>query len=124
MRRYQFKLWLYRNIWYPIVKFVLFFYPPACNWHKGDTPVNWDECPPSCPECGKLLDTKCCHRCGNEFLNFGNRFGDDIMGPPFCTSSGDLMCYECMVRYERDQEEAEEDEADYDYSDVSEAYTE
>lgn len=113
MKRYELSTWLKYRIVRPIKRAYLFFYGPACNWHKYDTPVNWDECPPSCPECGKLLDTKCCPRCGEEFLNFDGRFGDDVMGSPACTSSGDLMCWSCMVRYERDQEERENEEADY-----------
>ncbi len=46
-------------------------------------------------------------------MHFGSRFGDDIMGSPACTSSGDLMCWDCMVRYERETEEREAEEAGY-----------
>ena len=116
MRRYQFKRWLQWHIWRWVVRFSLFFYPPACNWHKGMTPENWDEYSPSCPECGCLLDTKLCLRCGKDFLDFGRNRYDDVMASPSVTPSGDLVCCRCASRIEHeDEESAYNDSPEYDY---------
>lgn len=119
MRRYQFKQWLYWHIWKPFLVAVLFFYPRYCDWHKGDSPTSYD--PEgyggiaSCPECGCLLDTKRCDRCGKEFLDWANEgYGDDVMCPPAATSSGDLMCRRCAAHYEEQEERDSEDWPDYD----------
>lgn len=86
-----------------------------CHWHKGFEPENWSEYPPSCPECGCLLSTDVCERCGKDFLHFGNNF-DDVMGDASCTSSGDLMCTRCAERHERDEEQEYFDDPDcYEY---------
>lgn len=85
-----------------------------CNWHRGFEPENWNDYPPSCPECGCLLSTDICSRCGKDFLHFGSSF-DDIMGDASVTSGGDLMCTRCAARYEREEEEEAEAEYLYDY---------
>ena len=115
MRHYQFRRWLYWNVTRRLTQFGLFFYPPACNWHKGMEPENWDDYPPSCPECGCLLDTKQCPRCGQDFLDFGGNFWDDVMASPSVSSSGDLACCRCVSRLEENDEDSYNDSPEYEY---------
>ncbi len=116
MRRYQLKRWVHGHVWLPLLRVCLFLWPRVCSWHKGMYPENWDTSPPSCPECGCLLDTNRCARCGNDFLDFGGRFGDDFLASPSVTSSGDLACCRCAERMEREEEDgADNDSPEYEY---------
>ena len=109
---------------YLIVRFLLWFNPFYCNWHKGDWPMTYDPEPEnklalaSCPECGCLLNTRVCARCGQAFLDFEAQGFDDVMGAPTVTESGDLMCVRC-ARYCQEDEEAEYKSYD-DYDDYDE----
>ncbi len=116
MRRYQFKRWLQWHVWRPIVRFSLFFWPSICKWHEGMSPENWNDSLPSCSECGCLLDTKLCPRCGNDFLDFAGNHFDDVMASPSVTSSGDLACCRCAERMEQEDEEGGyNDQLEYEY---------
>ncbi len=121
MKRYQASRWLQWHACKPIFRFALFFWPAACTWHKGMFPENWSDSSPSCPECGCLLDTKLCPRCGKDFLDFGGNHYDDVMASPSVTSGGDLACCRCASRMEREEEEgAYNDSPEYDYDPYSE----
>ena len=45
--------------------------------------------------------------------NHGAAGGDDVIRPAYVTASGDLFCDRCGSRYDREEEEAAEDEACY-----------
>jgi predicted RNA-binding Zn-ribbon protein involved in translation (DUF1610 family) len=92
-----------------------------CDWHRGDYPVNYDDeyGVPYCPECGRLIWTSRCDRCGKWFMAWGETGGDDVMAAPAITESGDFMCEPCARGWE--EEEGEEFEEDY-YYDYEEDY--
>lgn len=107
------------NLWrvgHRLLHYALWLWPWYCQWHKGDTPVSYDPAPDSsvayayCPECGCMLDTKDCLRCGMSFLDFSAQGFDDIMAAPCVTNSGDMTCVRCCTR---SNEEEERDEAEY-----------
>jgi len=106
-----------------LIQFLLWFYPRYCDWHEGDSPVSWDDQNeggfPSCPNCGLLLHTKDCLRCGGEFLDFSSRGGDDVMASPVVDESGDLCCSRCYR-----PEEPDEDEDYGQFDDIEELITE
>lgn len=91
-----------------ILLFPLFW---KCKWHKGEYPMTYDPGPDTsiaqayCPECGCMLDTKTCERCGIGFLNWEAKGFDDIMAAPSVTESGDLMCVCCCKRWQEDEDE-------------------
>lgn len=120
MKRYRFKQWLYWNLWTKSFRVILWFYPPYCHWHEGGEPEDWENNPPYCPECGKLIWTKRCSRCGKEYLDFSAQGGDDCMGAPTVTSSGDFMCTDCARREEEYEETHDED--GYPYEDEDEEF--
>ena len=68
-----------------------------CEWcdENGGEPI-------SCQDCGKLL---CWDHKG---------IGDDIIGQPYVTNSGDVLCVECGSAWDRAEEEhyRDEDEGD------------
>jgi hypothetical protein len=92
----------------------------GCQWHAGDIPVEIDDTP-SCPNCQRLLATKLCSACGEEFLDWGHLDYDDVLAGPVASSSGDLSCTGCIGQVERELERAEDeaDEGDW-YSDAGE----
>lgn len=55
-----------------------------------------------CPNCGRLI-------C------FDIKGGDDVCQPAFVTSSGDLLCRRCGIRWEQEEEQMMEEEAIYGY---------
>ena len=91
---------------------LLFFAPWLCRWHKGEPAVSYDpegdEVLAYCPECGRMLDTRDCIRCGQSFIDWGSTLsGDDVMAAVMANGHGDVCCTGCYVpeRYE-DEEEA------------------
>lgn len=97
-----------------LLRVVLFPWRPACKWHRGDEAVDWEESPPSCPECGCLIHTKECRRCGLDFMDWRSTSWDDVMAAPGFTSSGDFMCIRCAERHEEAEQESYDEEGGYD----------
>lgn len=64
----------------------------------------------SCEYCGKLLATESCSGCGRSFIDWGCQFGDDVIGAPRATSSGDLCCDDCLPELEESALESEEED--------------
>ncbi len=83
-----------------------------CNWHRNEESIE-DNQTVGCPECGRLIATTTCPKCGKEFLNWDHRGCDDIIAGPAVTSFGDFCCTACLSRLERENEEIDEDYYDY-----------
>ena len=128
LEKLRLTFWSWRQkMKYQIKHTALFFWPFYCRWHKDDIPVSYNPSPEStiayayCPECGCMLWTKTCLRCGKDFLDFSSQGSDDLMASAAVTSSGDLMCINCARRYEDEEEERESEDADcYDYDEIEE----
>lgn len=84
-----------------------------CEWHENESPLSPDEVA-GCPECGRMIATKTCEGCGEEFYDWDHRGFDDILAGPACTSSGDFCCTYCLPHIERERERAEEEDAEWD----------
>jgi len=74
---------------------------PMCEWceeidENGDGGVY-------CQDCGRML----CYDIKGD--------GDDIIGHPYVTASGDLFCTRCGSQYDRQEEESWEDDG-WDFS--------
>lgn len=85
----------------------------SCEWHKDDEPL--DEFPIHCPNCGRMLETKVCEACGDEFLDWEWKHADDVLASPCASSSGDLCCSGCIASVERELEQYEQYEEDEDW---------
>lgn len=81
----------------------------GCAWHAKDEPVAMEDI--SCPNCQRLLATRTCEACKQEFLDWGHEGFDDVLAGPCGSSQGDLCCTACIGSVERDIERAD-DEAD------------
>lgn len=77
----------------------------TCDWHKDDEPINETE---HCQYCSRMLDSKTCEGCGQEFLDWSSTAFDDIIAGPCATNSGDLACIACVGRLNRDEEDDED----------------
>ena len=81
-----------------------------CKWHEKEEPIEEGETV-GCPECGRMIATKICEACGNEFLDWSWRIWDDIMAGPAATSSGDFCCTYCLPHIEAARERQEDEDA-------------
>lgn len=81
-----------------------------CRWHEGEEPIEEEDTPQGCPECSRLLTTRICRGCGQEFLDWEWTEPDDVVGSPCATSTGDLACSGCIGHFEARVEREEEDE--------------
>ena len=88
----------------------------GCAWHEGDDPVELNDTV-SCSNCQRLLATRTCESCRQEFLDWEHEGYDDVLAGPFASSDGDLCCRGCIGSVERDIEraEGEADEGDWWY---------
>ena len=80
-----------------------------CDWHKDEEPLSEDD-PNGCPECGRMIHTKICESCGDEFLDWEYRGFDDIMAGPAVDRRGDFCCTYCLPHIEADLEQQEEED--------------
>ena len=80
----------------------------SCDWHDGDKALEGDDCP-ACPNCGRMLATKTCEVCRDEFLDWEWQSADDVMASPCGDSRGDLCSSGCIQSVEAANREAEED---------------
>jgi hypothetical protein len=101
------------------LKRLLFWFAPwLCLWHKGEPAVSYnpegDDAPAYCPECGRMLDTRECVRCGMTFLEWESQsnFFDDVMARPIVNDRGDVQCAGCYVPEQDLEEEGEADACD------------
>lgn len=84
-----------------------------CLWHNGDEPIGDDEVV-GCASCGRMIATKECNHCHEEFIDWNYKYSDDLVVPPGVTASGDFMCRSCARRHDEEEERMfEEDAADY-----------
>ncbi len=89
----------------------------SCKWHKGDEPLE-EGVIPYCPNCSRMLDTRLCINCYEEFLDWESKSFDDVIVPP-SSFGGDLMCQPCASRAEYEEERQIEEEClDYGFSDA------
>jgi len=102
-----------------LLRLLLFLAFWRCRWHKGEPAVSYEpdgEAPAYCPNCGRMLDTRTCGRCGRLFLDWEtDTRGDDVLSGALVDDSGDPCCRMCYVP-DRDKYE-DEDEWDPDYDD-------
>lgn len=110
----------YQKAKYDLTRIGLFFHPRYCKWHEGMEVVDWNGSPASCPDCGCLLDTKQCRRCGKDFLDFNSNSFDDVMAAPTVTESGDLVCVRCARNYDNPDDQYDDDYGGYDELDRDE----
>jgi hypothetical protein len=92
-----------------VLRFLAFW---RCRWHKGEPAASYEpdgEAPAYCPDCGRMLETRICERCGRLFLDWQSETrGDDILSGPLVDDSGDLCCRMCYVP-DREEDEDEEE---------------
>jgi hypothetical protein len=89
----------------------------SCKWHKRDEPLE-EGVIPYCPNCSRMLDTRLCINCYEEFLDWESKSFDDVIVPP-SSFGGDLMCQPCASRAEYEEERQIEEEClDYGFSDA------
>ena len=81
-----------------------------CKWHKNEEPIQDGETV-GCPDCGRLIATKICSNCGQEFLDWAHRGYDDIIAGPAATSNGDFCCRACLPGIEREIERQDEEDS-------------
>jgi len=108
--KYSLAFWHFKQrVKYWLWRIVLVPWRPTCNWHRGDYPVE----EPFCPDCGSLLWTKTCKRCGHSFLDWTAQGFDDVCGAPEVTEGGDLVCARCAEIYREEEEQEYEEEFGY-----------
>lgn len=70
-----------------------------CAWHDGQERIEEmdddDLYLPGCPNCGRLLETRHCEGCSENFLDFASTVVDDLFAAPRATPDGDLACAGC-----------------------------